>query len=221
MSNRRIAPPRNTMPQLQEKGAFDMKLLMGSLIGFFALSLLTAAPVKADPLSWVDLRADEISFAFPGPGLIEITARYTVVNNMDHAETIVSDIGFIMSGALLEVKPIDVTRSLNECRVFNTPAECSGDCYVTTAPPIIGVCEWVYHYPPDTIPEICACFHSTEIKTTLPYSGQEIIAFVLDPGNALWEPSENDNLMFMYVVPISSDRSSWGEIKTLYEKSSN
>jgi hypothetical protein len=193
-----------------------MKLLPASLAVFLALSLV-AVSASGDPLSWVELRADSIAFHFPGHGLIEITAWYSVINNMDHDEVVVSDIAFSLDGEVIDIQPIDVTRSLNECRLFETPTECKGDCYVSPMPPIqLGMCQWFYRQPMDTIPEGCFCFYSAQIVSTLPYSGQQTASFCLDPGNALWEPSEGNNRRSMFVGPVAAEQTSWGGVKVLY-----
>lgn len=194
-----------------------MKLTAACLPAFLALSILFAAPASADPPYWVELRADGISFTFPGQGLIEIAAAYSILNNMDHDEVIVTDIAFELDGERIAVQPIDVTRSLNQCRFFSTPAECAGECYISQTPPIqLGVCAWYYPYPMDSIPEGCFCTFSTELKITLPYAGEQTAAFCLDPNNALWEPSEGNNRRSMFIGPIVTDTNSWGSVKALY-----
>jgi hypothetical protein len=195
-----------------------MKLLSISLVLCLALSIYLAVTASSDEISWVELRADSISVSFPEPDLIEITAWYTIINNMDHDEIIMSDVAFFLDGEEFDAQEIDVTRSLNECRVFTTPADCQGDCYLSTIPPAqIGVCEWIIPQPGDSIPEGCYCCFAAEVRSTIPYSGQDVASFCLDPGNGLWEPSEDNNWQSMLLGPVGTKETSWGGVKAIYK----
>jgi hypothetical protein len=198
-----------------------VKLLSISLIVCVALLSLVVVCAHAAPSSWVDLRADSIMVGFSEAGLIEITIRYSVVNGMDHDELVTSEIGILFDGILVDTRPIEVTRSLNECRGFKTSAECDGDCYYSTVPPIqIGVCDWFYNYPPDTVRhEGCYCFAEKQAGPWgFPFFGQAVVSFVLDPGNAIWEPYEDNNSKSINLLPIATEPKSWSAIKAFFDE---
>ncbi len=195
-----------------------MRLLPVLLVASVALSQVPVAPANADDLSWVDLRADSISILFPGPDVIEITAHYSIVNNMATDEVITSDIAFALDGVVVGVQAIDVTRSLNECRVFLTWSDCKGECYLNLLPPTeIGECQWYFSVIPDSVtPEGCFCTKKGTLSSPFAFSGQSIASFVLDGDNLLPEPIETNNSQSLNLGVVTTRPTTWGRMKTLY-----
>lgn len=194
-----------------------MRLLPALLLALLAVASGPVAPAGGQPLSWVELRADSVVVAFPAPGWVEMTAHYTIINNLDVDTEIVSEVAFALDGVVFDVQPIDVTRSLNECRVFQTPQECTGDCYLSTYPPaVIGECVWYFNVQPDTVPEGCFCSFKSEVRSTIPYANQGVASAALDPGGLIPEPIEENNVASLVFGPVPAQATTWGRLKVLY-----
>ncbi|UCG51061.1 MAG: hypothetical protein JSW58_12780 [Candidatus Latescibacterota bacterium] len=174
-----------------------------------------------DPPSWVDIRADSLTFGFPAPDSIRLTGHYTVFNGMLMDTIIVSDVGFWLDGVPVGGEPIDVTKSLNNCYVFTTPEDCKGECYFSSVPPIeFGECEWFESDPMDTIfiAEPCVCTKSFSKTRTVLYSGEDMATFELDPGGVVEELREWNNSITVSVGSVATEPSTWGRIKALFEE---
>jgi hypothetical protein len=193
------------------------------LLLVLALAQIPTAQENGDGFSWADLRADTIIFDFPAPDSIEVNCKFSIFNNTLFDTIIASEIGIFLDGIPMGGEPIDVTKSMNNCHVFNTSEECKGECYYTTIPPIeFGECEWyivpVNPGPPDSIVTRpwCACMKDGEISWTVHYTGQDIVKFVLDPANVVWEPDETNNSFSTHLRPVAVRHETWGKIKSLY-----
>ena len=189
-----------------------------------ALAQIPTAQENGDGFSWADLRADTIIFDFPAPDSLEVNCKFSIFNGTFFDTVIASEIGIFLDDVPVWGEPIDVTKSRNNCYVFSTWEECKGECYFTTVPPIeFGECSWyipVYLGPPDSItpilPPECVCMKGGEISWTVHYTGQDIVKFVLDPADVVWEPNESDNSFSTHLRPVAVRKETWGKIKSLY-----
>jgi hypothetical protein len=55
-----------------------------------------------------------------------------------------------------------------------------------------------------------------QISKKMYYSGEDIVTFILDPGNAVVEPLENNNAFSAHIRPVAVRQKTWGKIKALY-----
>ncbi|UCG51060.1 MAG: hypothetical protein JSW58_12775 [Candidatus Latescibacterota bacterium] len=200
-----------------------MKYVMLVVLAVLTALVYLPAAQEDDTVPWVDIRADSITFGFPAPDSIRLTAHYTFFSHMPMDTIIVSDIGFFLDDAPVYGEPIDVTRSYNNCHVFKTEAECKGECYYSSVPPIeIGECVWneAFGPPGDTIPgtEWCACEKKAQKSCTVHYSGEDFASFELDPGNMVEEPDESNNSVSVNVTGVAVKPSTWGRIKALFDE---
>jgi len=172
-----------------------------------------------DPFGWVDLEVDSITWWFPLMDSIVVTGHWSSWNGLWGDSIIVTDIGIELDGIVKWGEPIDVTRSLNNCYVFNTPEECEGECYYNTTPPIeFGECKWFQAHPMDSVESVCSCTKNFQKSVGLPYNGEDILTFIVDYGNIVIEPREWNNSMSVNVGTVPVREKTWGEIKDLYKE---
>ncbi|UCG51059.1 MAG: hypothetical protein JSW58_12770 [Candidatus Latescibacterota bacterium] len=194
------------------------------LVVLAVLTALVYLPVaQDDPAFWVDIRADSITFGFPAPDSIRLTAHYSILNGMLMDTIIVSDIGLFLDGVPVYGEPIDVTMSTNDCYNFQTEEECKGDCVYSAGPPIeYGECKWVPRAPNglDTLPPSWYCVCEESYLTppqTIHYSGEDFASFELDLGNMVEEADEDNNSISVNLTGVAVEPSTWGRIKEIYE----
>ncbi|MEJ2720682.1 MAG: hypothetical protein P8181_06020 [bacterium] len=107
---------------------------------------------------------------------------------------------------------------MSNCDIFETPADCKGECYFNTVPPIeIGECTWFYTAPWDTVPEACVCWKEFNKSWIIPYDGQEMATFRLDPGGVVNEAREWNNSISVHVGSVATKPRTWGAIKDTYK----
>jgi len=190
------------------------------LLLVLALAQNPTAQENGDPISWADLRADTIIFDFPAPDSLLVRCQFSIFNGTFSDTIIVSEIGIFLDDVPVWGEPIDVTKSMNNCHVFSTYEECEGECNYLIGPPIeVGDCTWyIYMGPPDSVTHEpgCVCMKKWGISRTVYYTGQDIVKFVLDPADVVWEPNESDNSFSTHLRPVSVRKETWGKIKSLY-----
>jgi hypothetical protein len=195
-----------------------MRLFLSIFIAVLAVLVSMPGAQGGDPFGWVDLEIDSVTWWFPRQDSIVVTGHWSVWNHTLWDTVIFADIGIELDGIVKWGEPIDVTRSLNNCHVFTSPAECTGECYFTTTPPIqFGDCEWYYTDPQDTILEGCACEKDFKQSWRIGYAGENLLTFKLDYGDIVVEPREWNNTVSVHVGTIPVEEKTWSEIKELYK----
>lgn len=196
----------------------SMKLFLPVFIAVLAVLVSMPGAQGGDPFGWVDLEVDSVTWWFPRHDSIVVSGHWSCWNGTLWDSIIVTDIGIELDGIVKWGEPIDVTRSLNNCYVFNSPAECTGECYYTTTPPIqFGYCKWFYADPLDSVPEVCSCTKNFQKSWRIGYAGEDILTFTLDPGGIVDEPREWNNSMSANVGTVPVRDKTWSEIKELYK----
>ena len=193
-------------------------------VAFVAMLLLVnviATPESPQMDDWFDLQADTITFDFPAPDSIRITAHFTMRSAASRDTLYFSELGAFLDGNLIHTEILDIIVGTHDCRTKDEQ-NCSGDCVLGTGPggTTYGECDWYepLRWPPDSIPAGCFCERKSEKSTTTGYSGEEMVSFELDLTGLIQERYETNNYFALNVATVPTNPSTWGRIKSFYDE---
>lgn len=184
------------------------------------------APPPPEPVAPIDLKADAITYSFPGAGLIEIRSFFTIHAYRYALPHYTSNIRLRLGSNIAYSSGLSVTVPVSDC---SEDPDCNNLCEITVEPGnvVYDYCNWwntwggVYcdpHDPGGTCVSVtfCACGSQYMLVTTLPYSDETTVTLELDGDDVVYESDETNNVHREVVGCISTKPVTWGAIKSLF-----
>jgi hypothetical protein len=184
------------------------------------------APPPPEPVAPIDLKADAITYSFPGAGLIEIRSFFTIHAFRGAASHYTSDIRVRLGSNIVYSSGLSATVPVSDC---SEDPDCNNLCEITVEPGnvVYDYCNWwhtwggVYcdpHDPGGTCEPVtyCACGSQYMVVTTVAYSDETSVTLELDSDDLVYESDETNNVHYAMIAPISTTPVTWGAIKSLF-----